>query len=750
MKKRKSLIISILVLVLTALLAMPAFATEGKRTLTATSMLFSKDVITWDFEYSDTFFNERPTVYNHELARASLGMAISSYRNNIYPEQPADIWIRQYLTQAGFNNLESAGYDQVPDEHSVSSMIGSKQIGQCTLIVAVPCGGNYENEWLSNFTVGTGERHEGFNEAAQQVEERLFQYIEDHHITGDKKLWMAGYSRGAAIADIVEADMTDSRVFKAVYGYNFATPRTTKNKGNYNNIFNIMGKYDPVTMIPFADWGYERYGVELFTPAMEMDSYYFDKTGAANDVSQQLLDKKFTNNPEINGQLHMLLEYLLEILPTDTDYDENLEESLKDAWVSDSLDRLLEIVAEAVENMKFLTPDQKTEADAMLSYLDKVVMAYLKGNDQREKDGYWNDKDDLGTNIIREHNPNTYIEWMFSSDVPGEIFTGNTVSKRVIISGTASIDVYGEDGFIESIDERGEISYKAPEGESVAKENRKVYTIHKGSQTIITVPADMVYTLKIHTPKDESMDYIVSTYSTQKLAADTTKLVSFTAKKGETFRLEVYPMMEYPILSDERGAPVEVRASSIEYTPAMIMQLENLNVFNISIGGVIGILAGNLVLLLLVIVVAIIVSAIHAITCRKRGRPYSKYNVIVPHLLLVLLFFFMAELSGYLLSALSIVAAVYTTLANVILTLLAVRGSIRHRCKRNTLIWIVMLVLTVAGFFLFRYTDFGAISRMQFAVMGCYFALASIAAVYTFPHERKHFYRREFRRKNLN
>ncbi len=738
-----------MVFVLTALLAVPAFAApSGTLHLQATTTLFSGDVIHWEFEFSDSFFDQKPSEYNHFLARASLGLAVSAYRNNVYPEQPKDIWVNEYLTQAGFTDLRSEGYDQEPGEHTISTMIGKKKIGQSTVIVVVPCGGGYQNEWLSNFTVGTGERHEGFNEAALQVEDRLFQYIEDYAIEGNVKLWTAGYSRAAAVSNIVAADMTDTGMFKAVYSYNFATPRTTKNKGNYNNIFNILGKYDPVTMIPFADWGYERYGVELYTPAQEMDSYYYEKTVVADEVSKKMMGKKFTNNPEINGQLHMLMEYLLQILPTDTDYDVNLEESLKGAWVSDSVNKLLEIIAEAVRNMKFLNGEQQTEAKAMLNFLDNVVMAYMKGTDKREKDGYWDGSVDTGTNIIREHNPSTYIEWMFSSDNPKEIFTGSNVSKQVIITGAASVEIYGEDGFIETIDRDGDISYKVPKGESLADKSRKIYAVRKGSQTIITLPGDMLYRLKIHSPKDESMDYMVATYSTEKLTPDTTKLISFSAKKDKVYWLEIYPMIDYPILSDEQGGPIKGWASSFEYTPAMMFQLENLNVFHVSIGATAGILAGSFVFLLLTILVVILVCIIHFITCRRRGKPYSKYYVIVPHLMLILLFFLMSEISGYLLSAVSIVGAIYITIGNLIMTLLAVRGSIRHRCKRNTIIWISLLILTVAGFFLFRYTGVGAITTAQFIAMGCYFLLGSFAAVYTFPHEGKHFNKKAFRKKN--
>lgn len=726
-------------------MAVPAFAADssGRLILTGTCTLFSEEVIQWDFEYRDSFFDHRPEEYDHMLARASLGMAISSFRNNVQEDKPKDAWITSYLTQAGFSNLRSESYDITPGEHTIASMIASKKIGKCTVIAVAPSGGGYKNEWLSNFTVGTGKRHQGFEEAALIVEGRLFDYIADYGIEGDVKLWIAGFSRGAAVADIVEADMSKLGIFKAIYGYNFATPRNTKEKGNYKNIFNIMGKYDPVPMIPFAEWGYERYGEELFTPAMEMDSFYFDKTVGADKIARKLVNRKFTNNPEINGQLHMLMEYLLQILPTDQAYHEHFEESLKAAWVAGSFDQVLEIVAEAVGNMKYLNAEQQTEANAMLNYLDNMVMAYLKGNSQREKDGYWEAEENLASNIIREHNPSTYIEWMYSSDDPKDIFTGSLISKKIIITGDASVEVYGEDGYIETIGSNGQIIYADHRHGDETDNGRKIYAVHKGSQSIISLPGDMTYKLNIRAMKDDTLGYIQSTYSTSKLSTANTKLLNFKAKKGDEYILTVNPKNAYPQLTDMKGKKVSCWPSSIVYTPAMMLQLENLNVFNISIGSMIAILVGAFAFLFLTIIVVVIISFIHAITCRKRGRPYSKYSVIVPHLLLVLLFFLMGELTGYLLSALSIVAAVYATIGSLILTLLAIRGSIRHHYKRNTIIWITLLILTVAIFFLFYYTGFGAVNDVQFIVMGLYFTAGSIAAIYTFPHEGKRYWKRE-------
>lgn len=195
-------------------------------------------------------------------------------------------------------------------------------------------GAGYKDEWMSNFSIANKFRTGGFNDAARKVEMRLFDYITNSDITGDIRLWTFGFSRSAAVANIVAADATLSKVFKAVYGYSVATPRTTRSvqAKDVDNIFNAIGAFDPVPKLPFPEWGYERYGVDLFTPAQETDSLFAEKKLNADRVSQSTVGVPYYNNPQINRQLHTLIDYVLFFISSAESYEQTFQGGILDIW----------------------------------------------------------------------------------------------------------------------------------------------------------------------------------------------------------------------------------------------------------------------------------------------------------------------------------------------------------------------------------------------------------------------------------
>ena len=96
-----------------------------------------QDILTWQFPYSDLFFTVDSGEFRTELAKASIGLAISAFRNN---ELPMENQNKTYLGRAGFSNIYTFGYDQETDEDTLSGVIAMKKIGDFTLIAAAPCG----------------------------------------------------------------------------------------------------------------------------------------------------------------------------------------------------------------------------------------------------------------------------------------------------------------------------------------------------------------------------------------------------------------------------------------------------------------------------------------------------------------------------------------------------------------------------------------------------------------------------------
>ena len=133
-----------------------------------------------------------------------------------------------------FTDVSLSDYEKRPSLYTIASCISRKEIvteeDSFTLVAVAVCGGNYTVEWASNLTVGTGERHEGFNTAAELVENRIMGYLAREGLIGKKvKLWISGFSRAAAVANITAADITSMNLIPAsdIFSYNFTTPRMT-------------------------------------------------------------------------------------------------------------------------------------------------------------------------------------------------------------------------------------------------------------------------------------------------------------------------------------------------------------------------------------------------------------------------------------------------------------------------------------------------------------------------------------------
>ncbi len=287
--------------------------------------------------YSDRWFTEDATVYNHRLAQLSLGLATAAFRpHKTNTEKEADENLISFLSSAGFEDLRSDDYDKHPSMYTVSTVMGHKTIGEgddaFELVAVGVCGQGYMDEWESNFSIGTDTVPDGFSRSAQLVYDRIFGYLSREDISGPVKIWMSGFSRAAAVTNLTSAWLSDSDRFgqENVFAYTFGTPRTTraKNWNDYNNIFNICGKMDPVTMVPFTEWGFERYGNTFFTPCQETDSDFMAKRVSANRIYHEITGINYWSNPMINTQLRNILNYLLKICPNVNIYAASLQDNL--------------------------------------------------------------------------------------------------------------------------------------------------------------------------------------------------------------------------------------------------------------------------------------------------------------------------------------------------------------------------------------------------------------------------------------
>lgn len=243
------------------------------------------------YTYNDNDFKTEAYAYNHSLAKMSLRFAMSAFAKTDtgYGEQYKNA--KDLLENIEFSNISwNSDYTTVPTVDSVGVIAGNKKVtfedGDYTLIAVAVRGGNYGAEWGGNFKVGNGDLHEGFKIARDKTLDFLKGYISDNRITGNIKIWLTGYSRGAATANLTAAYLDEfPNTFgegvnlqpKNIYTYCFATPAGVKNPSAselYNNIFSIVNRNDFVPMLAMEAWGYGRYGRTYYLPTEETNADY--------------------------------------------------------------------------------------------------------------------------------------------------------------------------------------------------------------------------------------------------------------------------------------------------------------------------------------------------------------------------------------------------------------------------------------------------------------------------------------------
>ncbi len=240
--------------------------------------------------YTDEYFTDSAYTYNASLATMSISLAMSAFAScdgTTYETQSKNVVT--LLSDIGFTDIDVNDWFMVkPTKDSIGVAVGSKTLNTGETLIAVAVrGGNYESEWASNFTIGTETEHDGFEEAKDNVIEYLKEYIEQNEISGDIVLWITGYSRASATANLVAGALDNETSLgddvnldpNNLFAYCFEVPRgalisdDAKND-KYSNIFNIINTNDIVPQVAPYALGFTRYGVDCYLPSSESSSGY--------------------------------------------------------------------------------------------------------------------------------------------------------------------------------------------------------------------------------------------------------------------------------------------------------------------------------------------------------------------------------------------------------------------------------------------------------------------------------------------
>lgn len=244
--------------------------------------------------YNDSIFDDDSTVFNPKLASASISFAMASFASmdeQNYAKKSKNA--EALLKDIGFVEFETNQmFKEKPQSDTIGVLAANKKIGDYTVVAIGLRGAAYFSEWASNFTLGNREDgyHDGFRTAADNTISFAKEYVASKNITGDIKLWIAGYSRAGATANVTSG-LLDEAINKGekpfgdsvsltknhLYSYCFEAPQGAPRKINdeghvsvktddYNNIFNILNINDPVPLVAMHELGFTRYGVDLYLP----------------------------------------------------------------------------------------------------------------------------------------------------------------------------------------------------------------------------------------------------------------------------------------------------------------------------------------------------------------------------------------------------------------------------------------------------------------------------------------------------
>ncbi|MEG0493587.1 MAG: hypothetical protein RR696_10335 [Clostridia bacterium] len=444
----------------------------------------------WSFPFDETLFFSPSSEYNHTLAQMSLGLAIASFRTK--GDHPGET-ITRYLQDTGFEQIELIQYDTVPTLETIGTAMASKKLEDGSTLIAIGVsGGNYKNEWLSNFSIGMKEEHIGFKKATQLAVERCDEYIKKHEISGRIKVWISGYSRAAAVSNLVAATLLErgDLIADDIFAYTFATPCTTKEPNSYPQLFNIVGMFDPVASVPFLEWGFYRKGQTLTLPSQETDSGYLPKLARAEAVYEKLCGKPYPHAPERNWMIFRVFEILIDLVDSPETYEKYFEPLLKQLY-TDKKDpiKLLGGFLNILNNSKELKEKIGNEQDVFVSFVNQFLYEGILEKLGWSKHNYGALQ--LLSTLAFEHMPTLYVSWLFSDDDPAALYPENVCYRRLFFSGPVDLTVYKADGTAFDM-----MTYK--------RGNLPLSMIDAGSKTILTLPGDELYRV-VFTAKQEGV-----------------------------------------------------------------------------------------------------------------------------------------------------------------------------------------------------------------------------------------------------
>ena len=459
-------------------------------------------IVTWT-DFLDYPFWRPATEYDGNLALMSMFMSLCAARDPMRDENPLDFDparnAETYLLSAGFTDLRKDDYSKETSIYTISTAMGSRRMEHgdeepFTLIAVCVCGGGYKNEWQSNLTAGNGDLHEGFRSASDLVIDRIAGYIATRCIKGRIKIWISGFSRAAAVANLTAGRLTRTGVFPKddVFAYTYATPAAVLNppETGDENIYNILCPMDTVPQVMPADWGYGRYGRDLFLPVPEFS--------AAGEVSVLAREANIKNafgidihySGALNLRMRILLSMAYEAIASRENYVQNIQDTVVGILRNKDAANTLITMRTMLLNMRGADAEARRRLDGLMNYMIRVF-----GNavTRTELAAANRNSGSAMFLLFTEHREDTYLASTYM--IQNGLFEESRNSTYVMVRGPVTLELTydGTSDWSITLDKNGTISMSLPDTDEILNDPEYLpfYMERIGNVSVAAIPEDL-------------------------------------------------------------------------------------------------------------------------------------------------------------------------------------------------------------------------------------------------------------------
>jgi|GEM_PF-4104899 len=227
------------------------------------------------FTYSNDYFRESPTKFNKDFALMSfVATANSGQKKEAKKFYNAIHFNHHYYTEV---------YDKGCGTDTYGFYIADREVDDFTVVALSFRSYDYTQEWVSNVTLGKEGNHEGFEYSANNAIVEFNDYMAKNYANKKVKLWINGFSRGGALANMFATKLLNDNSFgftqENMYCYTFEAPACFSEENvryDYKNIWNLSNSGDVVVNVPPREYGLYRSGTDIDILRDDFDKLFAD------------------------------------------------------------------------------------------------------------------------------------------------------------------------------------------------------------------------------------------------------------------------------------------------------------------------------------------------------------------------------------------------------------------------------------------------------------------------------------------